>query len=123
MAINCVFCEIIRTEKYQGCQVWPAGRVAWFRPLGPVTPGHMLFVPFAHVIDAASDTLLTGLTFQAAARYGREQEEDFNLIVNCGRNAEQSIFHLHVHYVPRRAGDGLDMPWTKQHDRSAPVVA
>jgi histidine triad (HIT) family protein len=39
---------------------------------------------------------------------------DANLITSVGSAATQTVFHLHVHVVPRRAGDGLALPWTSQ---------
>ena len=42
-----------------------------------------------------------------------------NLITSKGREATQSVFHLHVHVVPRAAGDGLPLPWTPQHTARA----
>jgi len=40
-----------------------------------------------------------------------------NVITSVGREATQSVFHLHVHVVPRREGDGLALPWTPNTDR------
>lgn len=108
---DCVFCDIIsgkapvkglRHEDY---------RVASFVPLNPVTKGHRLFVPVVHVADASSNAPLTGSTFEAAARWGIECDEQYNLIVNSGQEAGQTVFHLHVHYVPRKENDGLILPW------------
>jgi histidine triad (HIT) family protein len=85
-----------------------------FEPLNPVTPGHMLFVPYTHVANASTHPSLTGLVFDAAARWGRQQNREYNLITSAGPNATQSVWHLHVHYVPRTSGDGLHLPWTGQ---------
>jgi histidine triad (HIT) family protein len=114
-AVNapCVFCEIIAGHS-------PADMVyAWldavaFRPRNPVTPGHVLVVPRVHVEDAALDPVITGVAFTRAAAYAQYPGRSYNLITSVGRNATQSVFHLHVHVVPRRAGDGLPLPWTPQ---------
>ncbi|AVM01906.1 HIT family protein [Gordonia iterans] len=87
----------------------------WFEPLNPVTPGHMLFVPTMHAVHR--DNVLASAAFRAAydhATTGDQYGTDFNLIVNAGPSATQTVDHLHVHYVPRRAGDGLTLPWTGQ---------
>jgi histidine triad (HIT) family protein len=38
-----------------------------------------------------------------------------NIITSAGSDATQTVFHLHLHVVPRRAGDGLALPWTGDH--------
>lgn len=108
---SCVFCERIADGAYID---YIDGMVVRFEPLNPVVPGHMLFVPTTHVDHAAERPWITGLTFEAAAEYGREIEEEFNLITSAGPLATQTVHHLHVHYVPRREGDGLHLPWTGQ---------
>lgn len=49
---------------------------------------------------------------ESAAAYGEAMGTDFNLITSAGAAATQTVAHLHVHYVPRRTGDGLGLPWT-----------
>lgn len=105
---SCVFCQRIEAKEYDGT----ASGVAWFEPLNPVVPGHMLFVPWVHVIHAATNPEVTGNAFAQAALYGRQQTMHFNLITSAGRSATQTVMHLHVHYVPRHANDGLHLPWT-----------
>lgn len=107
---SCVFCQRIDAGDYT-----PIGRdVARFEPLAPVTPGHMLFVPISHVINAAAGPSFAAAAFSAAAQYAHRKGEAFNLITSGGKEATQSVLHLHVHYVPRRHGDGLHLPWTGQ---------
>jgi histidine triad (HIT) family protein len=109
---SCVFCEIVTGRS-------PANVVyAWldavaFRPLNPVTQGHVLVVPRVHVEDAFTDSVITGTTYIRAAEYAAGKGA-CNLITSVGKNATQTVFHLHVHVVPRRAGDGLPLPWTPQ---------
>lgn len=108
--MNCPFCGRIERGEYDAC-LRSVGR---FAPLNPVTRGHMLFVPLQHVQDASEMPWLTGDVFEEAARYAAAMNRDFNLITSTGDAATQTIRHLHVHYVPRAAGDGLPLPWTGQ---------
>lgn len=111
--MTCVFCDLIRDG---GCEPVLTGRGSWvvlrLAPLNPVTEGHMLFLPMTHVISADRDPSVTADVFRAAAQYAREQDEAFNLITSAGEAATQTVFHLHAHYVPRREGDGLRLPWS-----------
>lgn len=124
---TCTFCKII--ENNYDLQHWdltarhPGLVVVSFAPLEPVAPGHRLFVPSVHVSMAHEAPVITGLVFETAARYAEQAMKDFNLIVNGGPEAGQTVFHLHVHYVPRRDGDGLSLPWTKVRALDAPVPA
>jgi histidine triad (HIT) family protein len=110
MSHNCVFCDITRAHTYDIAY----SQVVSFEPLNPVTPGHRLFIPRQHVTDAADEPFVTSQTFLYAAMYAKEQGKPFNLITSCGEDATQSVFHLHVHYVPRFEGDNLHLPWTGQ---------
>lgn len=112
---DCPFCN------YDGPSevVWRGhGGIIAFEPLNPVVPGHMLFInDQRHFEDASKDHVAAARVFAAAAdwagRRGREkgQYQPFNLITSGGAEATQTIFHFHVHYVPRRRGDGLFLPW------------
>jgi histidine triad (HIT) family protein len=107
---DCVFCQRIASGDYERVSLY----VARFEPLNPVTSGHMLFIPKNHYHDAGHDPNMTGVVFAAAARYAEETQRPFNLITSAGTWATQSVFHLHVHFIPRRDGDGLHLPWTEQ---------
>lgn len=113
---GCPFCERIRRGEYEAWADDPS--VVWFEPLDPVTPGHMLFVPARHVSgagDPANGPYEAGITAEVAARWAqRHGIGAFNLITSAGAEATQTVFHLHLHLVPRRDGDGLHLPWTGQ---------
>lgn len=125
MRDGCPFCDFDGTVLYEvGDADLPDGRpggIIVFEPLNPVTPGHVLVVPRKHVRDALEDLELSGKVFRFAAEYARFLKLDyygdggqFNFITSAGANATQTVFHLHVHVVPRREGDGLALPWTGQ---------
>lgn len=110
---GCVFCDYEPTPPAAVLCEWPDALV--IRPLNPVTPGHVLIVPKAHVATAADEPTITAAAFARAAEWTRYRpDEAFNLITSVGPLATQTVFHLHVHYVPRREGDGLSLPWSEQ---------
>ncbi|MCX5426095.1 HIT family protein [Streptomyces sp. NBC_00078] len=82
---------------------------------GGVNEGHVLVIPRRHVADAVEDPTVSGATMTRACELGAELDCDLNLITSVGEYATQTVFHLHIHLVPRTAGDGLPLPWTPQH--------
>ena len=114
---ECVFCELIeRGDKTPNdwAEAGPGYRV--FSPLNPVVDGHLLVVPTEHVSDALDDPRTTAFVMGAAATVANGRKLGAcNFITSVGREATQTVFHLHVHIVPRRENDGLRLPW------SAPV--
>jgi histidine triad (HIT) family protein len=118
--VKCPFCERIAEGRYDGGFTLP-GSVAVFEPLNPVTRGHLLLVPFEHVRDAAEAPHVTARVMEHAARLlhnfsspAEPHPYQANVITSIGPAATQTVFHLHVHLVPRREGDGLALPWTGQ---------
>lgn len=109
--MTCVFCQIARGEAPATVvREWP--ETIAIRPRGGgVNDGHVLVLPRVHVADAGVDWLVTGRTMARAAELMAEHEAA-NLITSRGVAATQSVFHLHVHVVPRETGDGLALPWT-----------
>lgn len=111
----CPFCEIVAGEA-------PATILRNWRdvlvivPLNPVTDGHVLVIPKHHVADAVEEPQVTADVMAAAAMYA---DRPCNIITSAGSHATQTVFHLHVHVVPRREGDGLHLPWTRHADAPA----
>lgn len=78
----------------------------------PVSEGHCLIVPRRHAttyfdMNAAEVDAATRLLQQSRARI-QQQDPDvtgFNIGMNCGKSAGQSVFHAHIHLIPRRDGD------------------
>lgn len=106
---TCVFCRIVAGQA-------PAKIVrSWHDavaivPLGPVADGHLLVIPRIHVPDATANPDVTAAAFRRAAQI---MPYPSNLITSAGKEATQSVSHLHVHVVPRATGDGLALPWTR----------
>lgn len=88
-------------------------------PLNPITEGHRIVIPREHLRDFMDNSAETASLMEYAAERGEElmREKGYagmNLITSAGVAATQSVFHLHVHLVPRSMGDGLKLPWTGQ---------
>ena len=108
---DCPFCEIMAG--------FPGSRVAIIEPLNPVVPGHMIAIPCQHVRVASDNPDITAETIHYASVYASQLGGDYNLITSAGEAATQTVYHLHIHIVPRRADDGLQLPWTGQRKEKA----
>lgn len=117
MQENCDFCAIAQgkdksTEVVCEDENWIA-----FFPLSPATPGHTLVIPRTHVANLWEvDALLGAELMTALLRVGRAIEialvpEGTNVITSAGKAAEQTVFHLHFHIVPRWHRDGFGRIW------------
>lgn len=105
--VACVFCQIVRGASAEVVATWPDALA--IQPLRPVVAGHLLVLPRVHVPDAMTDPVVTAATMQRAASIAHPP---CNLITSAGWAATQTVFHLHIHIVPRSDGDGLHLPWT-----------
>jgi histidine triad (HIT) family protein len=113
MDSSCAFCRIILGK---APATWVVDPDHWvdtvaFVPLNPVTDGHVLVVPKEHTPDFAANPKVFAKTAQRAAELMRWSPRPMNLITSRGREATQSVFHLHLHLVPRAENDGLALPW------------
>lgn len=108
----CAFCRMAAgTDPTPLVRDWPDAFA--IVPRRPVTPGHLLVIPRRHVRDATTDPAVTAAVMQRAAELGGEAKGDLNIITAAGPAATQTVFHAHVHLVPRRHGDGLPLPWAR----------
>lgn len=106
---NCVFCEIVTgAAPAKFVRKWE--EAVAFTPLNPVNDGHVLVVPRIHVANAVEIPVVTSYTMLRAAELAGEHEQS-NIITSTGKAATQSVFHLHVHVIPRTTGDQLMLPW------------
>ena len=105
---GCVFCD---REKIASPILLESGKCLVFAPLNPVVDGHLLVVPKNHVSDFTEDPETFLEAAMVASIFAGENGGAYNLITSKGAEASQSVFHLHIHLIPRRANDGLLLPW------------
>lgn len=114
---TCEFCAIARGDDSSVEVVCEEEDWIAFFPLNPATPGHTLIIPRLHVADLwRLEPPLTGNLMDAVVSVGRAidsvvKPEGMNLISSAGETAEQSVFHLHLHLVPRWEKDGFGRIW------------
>lgn len=108
--VNCPFCnpEMIKSTlfEFDDCFV--------FTPLNPVVEGHLLVTPKEHVADFTENPYITSRVMHVASIVASQKGGEYNLITSKGKSATQSVFHLHVHLVPRKPEDRLLLPWSNQ---------
>jgi histidine triad (HIT) family protein len=107
----CIFCEI-NTGRVPATFVHEWSDAIAIVPLNPVTEGHLIVIPKVHVADFGQDPYISAAVMKRAAQLASTQW--CNVITSRGKVATQTVFHLHVHIVPRREGDRLALPWTGQ---------
>jgi diadenosine tetraphosphate (Ap4A) HIT family hydrolase len=107
---QCLFCEIQASNRER--IIAENSLVYAIRDGFPVTEGHTLFIPKRHTLDYFSLKQEEVLAINQLMELHRKllQKEDptidgFNIGMNCGETAGQTIFHCHVHLIPRRKGD------------------
>lgn len=117
-AMECPFCDIASGEDSTADVVCEGKDWVAFFPLDPATPGHTLIIPRKHIPDLwrVEPPSLASELMIAAIRVGRAIEtalkpEGMNLITSAGDTAEQTVFHLHLHIVPRWRRDGFGRIW------------
>lgn len=111
---DCVFCnKLEKGYDEHGRIAWLVGNVACFRPLNPVTVGHLLLVHKEHSNYFGANPEIDMSLAQAVSLLERDYES-YNLITSKGKNATQTIPHTHLHFIPRQEDDGLKLPWTDQ---------
>lgn len=109
-ATGCIFCDIFAGfAPADIVRDW--GDAFAFRPLGPRNEGHTLIVPRRHFGRPDDAPAEFGVLAARAAALAGESGSDYHLIVNAGPAAGQSVFHVHLHLLPRERGDGIRMPW------------
>jgi histidine triad (HIT) family protein len=112
---TCPFCDLIHGAGEVSICYEDADVVA-FMDIQPVNTGHLLVVPreqheSLEDIPHALATHLFGVAMQLAPVVKRVcGAAGMNILVNSGAAAGQDVFHYHVHVIPRRPGDGFDVP-------------
>ena len=116
MASDCLFCGIVAGEVPAQIVDSDEHTVA-FMDINPATRGHALVIPREHYADLGEipDDELAACA-QAARRLAERTRERLgadgvNLLNACGSSAWQTVFHFHIHVIPRYEDDPLRLPW------------
>jgi histidine triad (HIT) family protein len=113
---DCLFCRIVAGE-IPATLVDEDERTVAFMDINPATRGHLLIVPREHAVDLLevpeADLEACARTAQRLARRALDRlgADGVNLLNSCGSAAWQTVFHFHVHVIPRYADDPLRLPW------------
>jgi histidine triad (HIT) family protein len=110
---DCIFCKIV-AKQIPADLVYDDGQVTGFRDVNPQAPVHILLVPNQHI--ANTEVLVTdndatvGSVIRAARDIARREgiaDSGYRLVINTGRDANNTVAHLHVHLI---GGRGMSWP-------------
>jgi histidine triad (HIT) family protein len=125
---DCLFCGIV-AGSIPSETIDSDERTVAFMDINPATPGHALVVPREHSADlleiGPEDLTATALAAQRLARRMKDvlEADGVNLINACGAAAWQTVFHFHIHVVPRYEDDPLKLPWIPAPGDSDEIAA
>ena len=117
---ECIFCGIA-AGTMPAERVYEDERTVAFLDIFPACDGHVLVIPRAHADNIHSldpaDLAAVAQTAQVMAGRvtGALATDGVTIIQANGRAAGQTVFHYHVHVIPRFDGDGILKPWTPGH--------
>lgn len=114
---DCIFCKINAGE-LPAIKVHEDERTIAFMDINPGTRGHLLVIPREHARDLheidPEDLGAVSRTAQRMAGLVRDRlgADGVNVLNSCGAAAWQTVFHFHLHVIPRYARDPLRLPWS-----------
>ncbi|MCD8053628.1 MAG: HIT family protein [Lachnospiraceae bacterium] len=114
---NCIFCRIANGA-IPSATIYEDETFRVILDMGPANPGHALILPKEHFADVtALDEMVAAKALPLGAKIGAAMKEalgcdGFNLVQNNGEAAGQTVFHFHMHVIPRYAADPAMVSWT-----------
>ena len=116
MEADCIFCKIVAGEI--PAQILEQDQhTLTFMDIAPATRGHALVIPKRHASDlweiepAELSAVAEAAQRQSLRVRDRLGADGVNLLNSCRPAAWQTVFHFHMHVIPRYAGDPLKLPW------------
>ena len=113
--MSCVFCAIVAGEG-PAVTVYEDDDYVAILDIRPFTRGHTLVIPKRHTVDLTDTPSQTiagmvtlGQRIARAARKSGLHADGNNVVINDGKSAFQSVFHIHLHVLPRKSGDKLSV--------------
>jgi histidine triad (HIT) family protein len=125
---DCIFCQIL-AGRIPATIVGEDERTVAFMDINPATRGHVLVIPREHAEDLLSvdpdDLRAVAVASQRQAALAKERlgADGINLVNSCGALAWQTVFHFHMHVIPRYVDDPLQLPWVPAPGDPAEIAA
>jgi histidine triad (HIT) family protein len=125
---DCIFCKIVAGELPATIVDQDEHTIA-FMDINPATRGHALVIPRIHTpdllsIDPHELAAVVGAAQRLATRAKERLKADgINVINSCGAAAWQTVFHFHLHMIPRYENDPLRLPWVPTPGDPAEIAA
>lgn len=116
MTEKCIFCKIAAGE-IPSATIYENEEFRVILDVGPAAKGHMLVLPKEHYTDICDmPEELTGKAFIVAKRMAEKMEkvlgcEGINIVQNNHEAAGQTVFHFHIHLIPRNKKDQVGLGW------------
>lgn len=111
--MSCVFCDIVAGDD-PAIRIYEDAEFLGILDIRPFARGHTLVIPKRHTVDLTdtpADTVAgmarVGQRIARAARRSGLHADGNNVVINDGKAAFQTVFHIHLHVLPRRSGDKL----------------
>jgi histidine triad (HIT) family protein len=111
--MSCVFCAIVAGDA-PAVRIYEDGDYLAILDIRPIVRGHTLVIPKKHTADltdtppeTVAEMVRIGQRIGQAARVSELKADGNNVVINDGKAAFQSVFHIHVHVAPRKSGDKL----------------
>lgn len=112
MSTSCIFCKIV-VKEISAKIVYEDEDLLCFQDINPQAPVHVLLIPKKHIPSLVeiqeNDTALLGKILSTAPKIAKKlaiAEDGFRIVINTNRNAQQTVFHLHIHIL-----GGRPMTW------------
>lgn len=113
---NCIFCKIAAGE-IPSATLYEDGEFRVILDVGPAAKGHMLVLPKEHYADILEmPEELTAKAFVVAKKMAKKMEQvlecdGINILQNNHEAAGQTVFHFHIHLIPRKKNDKIGLGW------------
>ena len=111
--MSCVFCAIVAGEA-PAVRIYEDDDYLAILDVRPIVRGHTLVIPKKHTADltdtppeTVAELVRIGQRIGQAARVSELKADGNNVVINDGKAAFQSVFHVHLHVTPRKSGDKL----------------
>ena len=113
---NCIFCKLANGE-IPSRTIYEDDRFRVILDMGPATRGHALILPkehFANIYEIPDDWAADAMVLakhMTAVMHEKLGADGFNIVQNNGTVAGQTVFHFHIHLIPRYKDDGQKIGW------------